>query len=184
MRKCLQIWKIVCKYEKLSANMRNCLQLWGNYLRISYLAGIANSSIPGFLQDWLELCNVLSAEGYYTVSREQIYLLRNHHWFQYLYVHKYVNIPYFKTPDDGSRREPSRPKRPAASRHKLNQSASRIRLVQSHSKTPLDQSKWRIRLDQSWPGIQLVQSQLWEFGFSGPINFPDSVFQLWPFSFC
>ena len=42
----------VCKHEKIVYNMRNCRQKIENCLQISYLAGISNSSIPGFLQDW------------------------------------------------------------------------------------------------------------------------------------
>ena len=36
-------------------NMRKCLQVWEKCLQISYLAGIADSSIPGFLQDCIRL---------------------------------------------------------------------------------------------------------------------------------
>ena len=55
------IWENFCKYEKYYANMRNRLQIWGKCLQISYLDGIANSSIPGFLQDcpYSTLCTQL-----------------------------------------------------------------------------------------------------------------------------
>ena len=47
--------------------MINCLQvydiyqqIWENCLQISQLAGIPDSSIPGFLQDWCTQCTIFS----------------------------------------------------------------------------------------------------------------------------